>query len=236
MSTSPFRIEPALEVDFPAIAAIVSTCFASMPVEAAIAGGPPTPESIAATDTRYTEALRLHQDSYSPCPSPFIKCVHSDPATGVEIIIGTAQWYIYPRTRTAEEVQTPHYLLGCEWMPDDTPDEQLLQIGNKTSTKAKVTAFFRPFLDGRTRLMGDSPHGVLMYMAVLPEWRRRGAASMCVLWGADRCEKLGIPAYLEASEEGRPVYEKLGFQVVENIESELEGRKYSCPIMVKNPR
>ena len=46
---------------------------------------------------------------------------------------------------------------------------------------------------------------------------------MCVQWGIERCRELGIPAYLEASAEGRPVYEKLGFEVVEEVPVELDG-------------
>jgi GNAT superfamily N-acetyltransferase len=212
-----FRVEQADEADFQALTAVVATCFKSMPVEQLI-NGLYTQSSLNALGGRYLHAHRLHQEQFS---SPaMIKCVHVDPETHAQTIVGTAQWYIYPRKRTAEEVKTPHYLLGCDWMQDG-PD------------KEKAIGFFKPFLDGRIRWMGGKAHGLLMYMAVLPEWRKRGVATMCVQWGIDKCEELGIPAYLEASDLGVPVYTKLGFKTVEEVEYTWEDTKDKCPIMIR---
>ncbi|KAH6625730.1 acyl-CoA N-acyltransferase [Boeremia exigua] len=212
-----FRVEEADPADFPALAAIVATCFQSMPVEA-LTTGPPTPSNLSALAARYLHAHHLHQ-AHATVPA-FLKCVYTDPTTRAQTIVATAQWYIYPRQRTAEEVSTPHYLLSCAWMPDG-PD------------KAKATAFYAPFLAARRRWMRARPHGVLMYLAVLPAWRQRGAASLCVQWGLERCDALGVPAYLEASEAGVPVYEKLGFEAVEVVEFEWEGKGGRCPVMIR---
>jgi predicted GNAT family N-acyltransferase len=38
---------------------------------------------------------------------------------------------------------------------------------------------------------------------------------MLVKWGLDKADKAKLPAYLEASEEGRPLYAKMGFKPVE---------------------
>jgi len=48
------------------------------------------------------------------------------------------------------------------------------------SDQEKAIKFFKPFLDGRIRWLGGKAHGLLMYMAVLSEWRKRGVATMCV--------------------------------------------------------
>lgn len=114
----------------------------------------------------------------------------------------------------------PHYLIGCGWMRN-RPD------------KEKAIAFFKPFLDGRIRLMGGKAHGLLMYMAVLPEWRKRRVATMCIQWGISICEELDIPTYLEASDMGVPVYTRLGFKTVEEIEYSWEDKKGLCPIMIR---
>lgn len=61
--------------------------------------------------------------------------------------------------------------------------------------------------------MKGQPFALLGWMCVDPAYRRRGAASACVKWGMERCAELGIPAYLEASEEGMKTYKSLGWEV-----------------------
>jgi len=45
----------------------------------------------------------------------------------------------------------------------------------------------------------------------------QGAASLLIEWGGDQARKDGIPAYTEASAQGKPVYEKCGFQQVGDL-------------------
>jgi GNAT superfamily N-acetyltransferase len=49
---------------------------------------------------------------------------------------------------------------------------------------------------------------------VHPAYRRRGVASALLEWEIDQAERLGLLVYLEATEEGRRVYERVGFEVV----------------------
>ena len=46
---------------------------------------------------------------------------------------------------------------------------------------------------------------------VHPEHRRRGAASLLVGWGTKKADELGIEAFVEATDDGKPCYEALGF-------------------------
>lgn len=50
-----------------------------------------------------------------------------------------------------------------------------------------------------------------------PSQQRRGAGSMLLKWGIAESDRLGIPAYLEASDEGRPLYEKHGWRSVDTL-------------------
>jgi hypothetical protein len=43
------------------------------------------------------------------------------------------------------------------------------------------------------------------------EHRRKGVASLFLNWGLNRADELGLETWLEASEQGQPIYEKLGF-------------------------
>ena len=51
--------------------------------------------------------------------------------------------------------------------------------------------------------------------------------TMCVQFSLDQCKRLGIPALLDASEEGVPVYEKLGFDLVEWLHGPWENKAVS---------
>lgn len=45
-----------------------------------------------------------------------------------------------------------------------------------------------------------------------PDYRRRGAASMLVAWGCEVADRDGVPAYVDASEDGLPLYQRFGFE------------------------
>ena len=76
----------------------------------------------------------------------------------------------------------------------------------------------------------DNPGGwcaYLMNIYTLPAVRRRGVGGKIVRWLMEQAERRGITKiYLETSESGRPLYERLGF-------SDMDG--YLCRKMEKHP-
>ncbi|TVY78585.1 hypothetical protein Focb16_v008514 [Fusarium oxysporum f. sp. cubense] len=68
-------------------------------------------------------------------------------------------------------------------------------------------------------------------LATSPKCQRTGIGKRLVQWGLDRCEEEGVPAALESSVSGRPLYEKMGFREVGTV-SFYEG-KWSMPAMLK---
>ncbi|KAM0545150.1 hypothetical protein ACHAPJ_011496 [Fusarium lateritium] len=56
---------------------------------------------------------------------------------------------------------------------------------------------------------------VLKLLHTDPKHQRRGAASLLIEWGLKEADRLGIPACLESSSQGRKLYEKFGFEEVE---------------------
>ena len=81
---------------------------------------------------------------------------------------------------------------------------------------------------------------VLKYLATVPDYRGRGAASQILQWGFTQADQLGLPAYLEASDEGAPLYERRGFEKVGTFVTELkrwdgEG-SLVAPLMVRQPK
>lgn len=55
------------------------------------------------------------------------------------------------------------------------------------------------------------------------DYRRRGAGGMMLQWGCDLADQLGLPAWIEASDEGNFLYKAFGFYDFEKIEGELGG-------------
>jgi predicted N-acetyltransferase YhbS len=62
---------------------------------------------------------------------------------------------------------------------------------------------------------------VLAVLATSGKYRRRGAGSLLVQWGIELSEKLGFPCILQATEEGRQLYKRRGFEDIETMQFDL---------------
>lgn len=216
MMATNLKIELAHEKDIDELISIISPCFQNVPVEV-LMFGEPTPENMKNVAAQHLKSWRIHaEESSLHCA---IKCVYTDPETGKSEIAGCAEWFTFDRERTSEQYMPAPHLLSASWMENE-------------ADKVKALKFNKPIVDKRNEWMAGHPHAVLRYMAVAPKWRRKGIATMCVQWGVDRCKELGIPAYLEASDEGVPVYEKLGFEKVDVVEAPWEGEIFAYPVMI----
>jgi ribosomal protein S18 acetylase RimI-like enzyme len=122
-----------------------------------------------------------------------------------------------------DECQTTDDLVGgALWLPPGKWKlgglEQLMLVAGM------ARAFGRPlprilqvlgFLEGRHP---HEPHYYLQFVGVEPEWQGRGVGSSLLGPVLRRCDREGIPAYLEASSErSRSLYERHGFEVVEEV-------------------
>ncbi|KAM0457353.1 hypothetical protein ACHAO4_003151 [Trichoderma viride] len=200
MSSTPFhfRVENARDEDLPRCMEVVLEAFGPFPI-IKIMGGSKTPENYEFTAGQHLTGFREHAAKY-PSVWPAIKCVHTDPATGEEKIIGYAEWFVWDRVRSEEEYMQENHILRMEWIQDEEKREKCLEM-------------IQPEVDMRRTVMKGRPFALLGWMCVDPAYRRRGVASACVRWGMERCAELGIPAYLEASEEGMKTYKSLGWEV-----------------------
>ena len=73
-----------------------------------------------------------------------------------------------------------------------------------------------------------------------PEEQRRGAGAMLLKWGTDQADRAQLPSYLEASEAGKPLYTRWGFEAVKEVIFDLtkyggEGKDYNT-IMIRQPQ
>lgn len=58
---------------------------------------------------------------------------------------------------------------------------------------------------------------MLGLLCVHREAQRQGVGAALVQWGLDRSKEEGLPAYLEASPAGFPLYQKLGFDKIDTM-------------------
>ncbi|KAK3654148.1 hypothetical protein LTR56_004203 [Elasticomyces elasticus] len=213
-------IEAAREDDIERILDILLASFGHMPVEVAV-GNVDTVEGRRATGERHKRAWRKHAEQTDiPCA---IKCVHTHPITRQQTIVGFCEWFIYDNLATPDAHEGADAVISADWVPDEGGQRE------------KAQAFFRPTLEARKRWLHGRRCAVLLYMGVDPAWRRRGAATLCVQWGADKCRGLGIIAYLEATEEGQKVYTKCGFEEVEKCAWKWDGDGGFFPAMIRWP-
>jgi ribosomal protein S18 acetylase RimI-like enzyme len=68
------------------------------------------------------------------------------------------------------------------------------------------------------KLHPHEPHYYLSIVAVAPEHQGRGIGSALIRPILERCDRDGVPAYLEATtERNRALYERHGFRVSEEV-------------------
>jgi GNAT superfamily N-acetyltransferase len=80
----------------------------------------------------------------------------------------------------------------------------------RKSTLLSFTPEYVPVLSSALADHGRNADFKLLH--TLPEQQGRGAGSLLLKAAAEEADKLGLPAYLEATEAGKPLYEKFGFK------------------------
>ncbi|KAJ0341486.1 hypothetical protein COL922a_002200 [Colletotrichum nupharicola] len=110
-----------------------------------------------------------------------------------------------------------------DWRPDDPatwfPEGEPRWV---------ASLLLNDFLERAVR-NANRPHAFLNILFTIPEYRRRGAASLVTDWGVGRADCMGLDVYIEASEGGKPLYEKYGFEAIEESYYEVDERRLPPP-------
>ncbi|KAJ3958566.1 hypothetical protein N0V92_004839 [Colletotrichum tropicale] len=158
-------------------------------------------------------------DYWHKSPTQYtLKCVDSD--TGE--IVGMALWDVFLKERTYDEYKFP----GITWL--------------KGEERARAEELITPICDVKAKLWGGRPHVYCHVIAVRPEHQRRGVGALLTKWGLDMAELAGLPVYLESSPVGYPLYQRLGFETLDDKvvhRAALVGKEkdVEIPLMVKMP-
>ncbi|KAK4695262.1 hypothetical protein P7C71_g2459, partial [Lecanoromycetidae sp. Uapishka_2] len=115
-------------------------------------------------------------------------------------IVGAAEWNKFVENPYTKRLDHP---MEATWFPEGEDRE----FANK---------LLDDWLVPRQQTM-NRPHMLIALLFVHPEHRRRGVARMLLDWGTRKADELGIEAFVEATDAGKPCYESSGFVYMHTI-------------------
>jgi GNAT superfamily N-acetyltransferase len=107
--------------------------------------------------------------------------------------------------------------------PSAPPPSDELQTWPIGSDSALANHFFGNLLKKHKEIMGERKHWYLELVAARPDYQGKGAAGQLLRWGLERADEDGVETFLEASPDGRPIYEHFGFWERDRLVVKLEG-------------
>lgn len=111
----------------------------------------------------------------------------------------------------------------AKWNGPDAPFGTDLPQWPEGSDSKIADHFFGNLVRRHEEIMRGRKHWYLELVATRPEHQGQGAAGKLLRWGIERADEDVMEAYLEASPDGKPIYEHLGFKEVDRLVVELEG-------------
>ncbi|KAH7165779.1 acyl-CoA N-acyltransferase [Dactylonectria macrodidyma] len=186
-----FQMRKAVSADIPALCAVYFSAFSDTMI-----GRQVFPPGSKASLEFWTESLT--KDLEDANFEVLVMTTHSEDDSD-EVIVGYAKWV---RPGTPVEMPPP----ADAWPQDGNP--------------GLAVEFFGGLAAAHSRTMDGRPHWYLELIGVRKEWMGKGAASPLMRWGVDRADEDGLPCFLEATPNGRGMYEKYGFRVVGQQEFE----------------
>lgn len=123
--------------------------------------------------------------------------VIEDTSTSPATFIGFAKWNAPPPAAPGSMHPSPPPL------PDNWPED---------GDPALANVFFKKLSDMHEEIMGDRPHWYLEIIVTKTEHQGKGAGGMMMRWGVEKADEDGVESYLDATPEGKPLYEKCGFR------------------------
>ncbi|CAJ2513038.1 Uu.00g011570.m01.CDS01 [Anthostomella pinea] len=102
---------------------------------------------------------------------------------------------------------------------DDIPDMSTQVLADFWGTPEKAHAF----------VTGERPHVYFEILGTLDSHRRQGYGSALVKWSCGLADELGLESFLQASEDGKPLYEAYGYAAQDM--SQMDEKLHSCPML-----
>ncbi|KAK7414596.1 hypothetical protein QQX98_006533 [Neonectria punicea] len=188
-----------------------------------VAYGPSPVSAVLYPEPRPTEGNSRAADLISQLRADpacrWFKVVDSDlDGSSEDKIVAFAMWYVW--------ITPPSSSLSGARGPGSNPEACELFFGGMNRK--------------RDELMSGKPYVYLKLLHTEPKHQKRGAASLLLEWGLGEADRLGFPAFLESSEQARPLYEKWGFNEVDRLTVDFSPwggpSKIEVPLMLRLPQ
>ncbi|KAK6004712.1 hypothetical protein QM012_008574 [Aureobasidium pullulans] len=136
-------------------------------------------------------------------------------------VVGVACWYFQTKDLSMQEVVDKE---------EKARKERAEQEPIPGINFAAISDFREAQASSKREILGGKAHALLKVLATLPAAQRKGAGAAGLRWGLQQADELGLPAYLEASGMGRPLYAKHGFNEVCELplDTSKHGHPYKC--------
>ncbi|PNS20578.1 hypothetical protein CAC42_305 [Sphaceloma murrayae] len=117
--------------------------------------------------------------------------------------IGAARWQLVTKAKSAVEMETDE----AQASKDRAADRPVDNVRYDRFEEFRVAQY-----KSKKEHLAGRPYLYLKSIATHPDHQRKGAGKVMMRWGLRKADDLGVPAYLEASEAGRRLYEQSGFE------------------------
>lgn len=112
-------------------------------------------------------------------------------------------------------VSPPALVAFAKWnipLAPGTPQPPLPECWPADGDPALAGIFFGKLADMHEEIMADRPHWYLELMMTRRVYQGQGAGRMLMGWGVERADGEGVECYLDATPEGKHLYERFGFK------------------------
>jgi ribosomal protein S18 acetylase RimI-like enzyme len=229
LSSFPISIRPCTRTDLPFLATLFHASFASDPYFTILHAGCDPSALLART-------LNGFEDGFEKNGARWFKAVAV--AGGVEkgeemergkeeVIVGFSKWeYPHPDSRSGSSDE------------EKDPEAAILSTPSLPGSKHSfVLSFKLNFHRARSRWLSPSTDYFMAILVVHPAYQRRGIGEKLLLPGLQSADEVGTRAYVQASEAGRGLYGRLGWEGVDEIVVEYgEGVEGRTIIMIREPK
>lgn len=132
-------------------------------------------------------------------------------------------YFVVAEDATASSGEMPEMAGWARWVrcPSPSPDsepapppvftEDMYPHGGD---QALAVRFFKANYDAKVRHVGDQSAWFLSTIVVGNNFQRRGVGSLLMRYGVEKADEEGWVAYVNASPEGKTLYEKFGFRTM----------------------